>query len=194
MRILWFTNTPSCYSPEGNAYNGGGWISSAENAMSKMSDVDLAISFFMENQPFKVEGDNVHYYPISIPESQSKLSKIISLFRSDFEEQESNTWSFYLEKFENIINDFKPDIIQVWGSEMQFGLVGKIAKVPVILHIQGILNPYLNAYLPPFVGWSDYKKFGFNIKKYIYRLNEVNSWKRNCFREREILKSIRIIL
>lgn len=44
MRVLWFTNTPSRYASFGG-YNGGGWIYSLEEEMSKREDIDLGIAF-----------------------------------------------------------------------------------------------------------------------------------------------------
>ena len=49
MRILWFTNTSSCYRREGvsaNHYNGGGWISSLEMELKKRKDVELGVCFY----------------------------------------------------------------------------------------------------------------------------------------------------
>lgn len=48
-----------------------------------------------------------------------------------------------------VIDDFKPDVIEVFGSESFMGLVAKKTKIPVVLHIQGVLTPYFNAYFPP---------------------------------------------
>ena len=35
MRVLWFTNTPSCYCDKQVGYNGGGWIFSLEKELRK---------------------------------------------------------------------------------------------------------------------------------------------------------------
>lgn len=49
----------------------------------------------------------------------------------------------------NIIEDFQPDIIHVFGSEWCFGLVEKYTNIPVVIHMQGSLPPYANAAFPP---------------------------------------------
>ncbi len=56
----------------------------------------------------------------------------------------------YKEKLKQVVDDFMPDIIHVFGSEQQLGLVSSVTEIPVLLHIQGLLNPIYNALLPPF--------------------------------------------
>lgn len=47
-----------------------------------------------------------------------------------------------------VVNDFKPDIIHVFGSENIYGLLSNYVAIPLVLHIQGILTSIWNAYLP----------------------------------------------
>lgn len=78
----------------------------------------------------------------------------------------------------------------VFGSEMPYGLVAGITDIPVILHIQGILNPYLNAYLPPFVSWKEYKSIGNGWKNRLHKRIERKMWMVSCARETEICKRV----
>ena len=43
MKVLWFTNSTSCYIPANEqrkkGYNGGGWISSAEKSIKKSHNI-----------------------------------------------------------------------------------------------------------------------------------------------------------
>lgn len=55
-----------------------------------------------------------------------------------------------------VVEDFKPDVIEVFGSESSLGLVSTITDIPVILHIQEYLNPYQVAYLPPCISKMEY--------------------------------------
>lgn len=190
MRVLWFTNTPSCYSQGNNPYNGGGWISSAEIAFRQIPDITLGVSFILNNQPFKSEGSGVTYYPI--PDCKRTFSQKILKYFSYFSEASANKfqetfWPYYLEYFQKIINDFNPDVIHIWGSESYFGLVSRITDIPVVLHVQGVLTPYLNAFLPPFVSW---KICGFNLCKKIKAFLEKREWQMNCHRERYIYSGI----
>lgn len=186
MRVLWFTNTPSNYTDINGGYNGGGWISSLESEISKLDNIDLAISFVLNGEPFKVKQGGVTYYPIH-GNNVGTIGKIKSLFMQGWIRQNEDMVAEYLE----VVSDFQPDIIQVFGSEEAFGLISKYTSIPVVLHIQGILNPYLNAFLPPFISLSHYYWSCANLKtcfrnRYIYC-----QWKRASFRELQILRNIK---
>ena len=173
MKVLWFTNTPSRYASYGG-YNGGGWIYSLEEEMSKNENVKLGISFFMNGQPRKVERNDVTYYPMVYSVSKSIVDKVKVFFSQSKKEAE------WLKQFLNVIEDFKPDIIEVFGSEMSFGQVAQYTKIPVVLHIQGILTPYYNASLPPF------------ISKHNYIWKEYNPW--NAFKRYKELRNFKSIV
>ncbi len=202
MKILWFTNTPSCYTPigepNGNPYNGGGWISSAEKAIREISDIELAVSFMLDGQPKKQTKNGVTYYPI--PKAKRNLALRITRTLGRFVEGkrhhrlEESSWNYYLEYFQELINDFQPDIIHIWGSEKLFGLVAKVTQTPVILHIQGILNPYLNAYSPPFVSLRDHIFTSYNPISILKNWLNLKDWEDGCYRERIIFKNIDAVL
>lgn len=184
MRVLWFTNTPSRYASFGG-YNGGGWIYSLEEEISKRDDIELGIAFFMNEQPKKVEKNGVTYYPIEDPFSISYLTKIKSFFVSQHVKE-----SIWLKNYIKIINDYAPDIIEIFGSEQSFGQVSQYVNVPVVLHIQGILTPYFNAFLPPFVSKHNYYWQNYNPLKALSKYLSLNAFEGNAKRERDILKHI----
>lgn len=187
MKILWFTNTPSLYNNAKTNYNGGGWIESLEQIVSNEENVELAISFFHTDSCFKKKERNTTYYPISL--YNTKLKKIRhNLFFSKFEKKE-------VEYFLKIIDDFKPDMIHVFGSESSFGLITKYVQIPVIIHIQGILNPYLNAYFAPNRSMLDQiKQKILKPWKLIVLLKTFSFFKHNVKREAEILKDCKFFM
>lgn len=198
MKVLWFTNTPSLYLPQSKndvtGYNGGGWIASAEKVIRKIDDIELAVAFLYDGQPFKVYQNGGLYYPIPNPYNTitKKFRDKIRLLTRSIESYEQSTWDYYLKKFQKIIEDFQPDIIHVWGSEAQFGLVWKITDVPVILHLQGIINPCFNAFLPANLSWSNYGNNG--IIKKAKTIIEKRKWKCWAYREKEIMKGVSAVL
>lgn len=141
MKILWFTNTSSKYDEGKHSYNGGGWIESLEKIVSDENNIELAISFFHSDEYFKVTKEKTTYYPISIYNSKVKKIKH-NLF---YKKSDSLEVDYYLK----VIEDFKPDVIHIFGTENSFGLITRYTSIPVVIHLQGILNPYLNAYFPP---------------------------------------------
>lgn len=201
MRILWFTNTTSCYTPIGvsntDGFNGGGWIASAEKMFHKEKVINLGVSFMCDGQPFKQQQDNVTYYPIphrSITLGGKIKAGVSMLLRPGSITAEEQRWGYHIAKYKEIIDDFKPDLIHVWGSERYFGLVSLVTDIPVILHIQGVLNPYLNAFLPPFISWQHYRFASLQPKELIKNLIERKTWEVDCYRERTIHKNINYYL
>lgn len=197
MRVLWLTNTMSGYCPLNNSsesqyYNGGGWISAAETEIIKNNDIQLAIGFLMDNQPFKAIQHDICYYPI--PHLHHSIwYKPINLYDmlccNDWR-HEKKRWSYFKQKFQTIINDFHPDVIHVWGSESYMGLVSFISEVPVCLHIQGILNPCWNAFLPPFISWAEMGGRWWQLGKQLSLKIKKIGWNESCFRETAILRHI----
>lgn len=189
MRILWFTNTPSNYTNINGGYNGGGWISSLETEISKLDNIDLAVSFILNGEPFKAKQGRVTYYPVH-SNDVGTIGKIKSLFMGGWIKQNEDMVAKYLA----VVSDFQPDIIQVFGSEESFGLISKYTPTPVVLHIQGILNPYLNAFLPPFISLSHYYRGNVNLKTCFRNIYVYNQWKRTSCRELQILRNIKYFL
>ena len=142
MRILWFTNTPSKASAA-FGYNspGGGWISSLETLISKEKTYDLGICFFYTGKEYKkLILEDVIYYAIPLKKRngiQRILSRQMALLNDEAPDY-----------FDNVINDFKPDVIHVFGTELGYGkiLINKFDKV--IFHMQGLVKPYTEVYFP----------------------------------------------
>lgn len=174
LRVLWFTLTPSLYEVGGHHYHGCGWIESLEALIAKESSIDLAVSFFHKNDSQKVEKEQTTYYPILRKSVRSNPVKaVINNWRG------LETIPDYDAQFKTIIADFNPDVIHVFGTESTFGNLPELTDVPVVIHLQGILNPIVNAYFPPGHSPADFRqsKFhfrenligssaGFTIKKY----------------------------
>lgn len=147
MRVLWFSVTPSRYFSSSNGFNGGGWISSLEKLVIENLDLDLGIAFECNSSTlFKERKNKVTYYPINAWNTNLKrFQKKISIF---YEEK------YLIPECLKIIEDFKPDLIQVFGTEWCFGLIGKYTSIPVVIHMQGCIPPYYNARFP--VGFNEY--------------------------------------
>lgn len=198
MKVLWFTNTPSLYMQQSQidvtGYNGEGWTASAGKEISKIDGIDLAMAFCLDGQPFKVSQNGSLYYPIPNPCNTiiKKFRDKIRLLTRSIDSYEKSTWGYYLENFQRIIEDFQPDIIHVWGSEAQFGLVWKITEIPVIMHLQGIINPCFNAFLPANMSWNSYGNNG--IIKKAKTIIEKRKWKCWAYREKEIMKGVSAVL
>ena len=144
MKVLWFTNTPCNYQKKtGNrGYNGGGWLSSLEDEIIKQQEIELGICFCQDGQPFKANQDGVTYYPIP-RHTKSMKDKVLDILRYNNVKRDTILWEHYERHFKRAIDEFKPDIIHIFGSELYMGLATFVAPCPVVLHIQGILSLYI---------------------------------------------------
>lgn len=186
MRVLWFSLTPSNYKKaKGLGYNGGGWIASLETEIIKNKDVSLGIAFFSGASLQKEQIGEVAYYLMPHPRKGIK-SKINFFTNYDVDIETAP----YLPVFKRVVDEFKPDIIQIFGSESVLGFVRLITSVPCVLHMQGLINPYNNAFYPP-----SFSKFTFlfrskNPIKFISAYKEMITWKNNAIRESYLLNKI----
>ena len=187
MRVLWFTNTPSCYKPQKGGYNGGGWISSLETEIKKKDGIELGICFFLEDENQKIQENNVTYYPIKTYKYSLK-EKIERKF--SFKKRKDNTFEFYINSFLQVIKDFNPDIINVFGSEDIFGSIAQYTKIPTVLHIQGIITPYYTAFCPPKYSFNSIIFENLNPFKILNAFSNIKGWHNNAKREQKMLSHI----
>ena len=200
MKVLWFAG--SCgYFPEttgtaaghGTGYNGGGWMPSLLNEVKKQEGMELGVCFAMDGQPFKAIQDNINYYPFPNHKKPWK-DKVLDILYYKHPERDRVLWSQYEGRFKQVIDDFKPDIIHIFGSELYFGLATFVATCPIILHIQGILSLSIYTWFPSGVSKRSYIFQDWNPKHIYNRFQLYVYWQRSCYREQEVLKHTKHVI
>jgi len=194
MRVLWFSTNSACYEfPKGGkgGYNGGGWTSSLQQELTKQTDITLGICFCMDGQSWKTEQKGVIYYPVPNYKKKKK-DKILDIIHYTDVGRDEISWSFYINRFKEIITDFKPNVIEVFGSELYIGLATMAANelnIPCCLHVQGILSLCMYSFLPPGMSERSYY-LSQGIKKAYNKFQYLTYWKRSVFREKKILQTV----
>lgn len=196
MRVLWFTNTSSCYQQGGGSkgYNGGGWIASLEEELKKCKDVELGICFYVNNvvTPKKeIQNGTVYYI---LPRPHKTISYTLKTVFNGPEKASLDHERIAMPILQKVVEDFAPDVIQVFGSENIYGLIAAYVSVPVVLHIQGILSPYLNAFLPPFISWRMYLWQDKSFKAMLGRISNRIAWRRNSITEKRMVGAVRYFM
>ena len=158
MRILIF----SYKSFDNCTYAGGGWISSLATSLSCIGHNDIAIAYPSTLYRESFSKDNITYYPIKY--SFNKIKEYwFSICRKPLIYEDRD-------QVDNIVDDFNPDIIQLFGLETGIGgLLSHITKYPVVVHIQGICVPCLENWFPKGFSYENVKKF------YPFRLKVINA-------------------
>lgn len=120
------------------------------------------------------------------------MSEKKSLLGKIFKKKDKNRT---VTKYLGIIEDFKPDIIQLFGSENDFGLICKHTDIPVVIHMQGCIPAYHNALMPVGMGRSDFLlKKGLSIGYRIIGLRSEKAFRRNAEREIETIQTCKYFM
>jgi len=161
MKILWLVNV---LLPEASMLFGdkpsqsGGWLINTAKQLTNQDDFELAIAFPYKKAKDlkKIEGEKVTYYAFS-PISLNNKKEI-----------EDNL------EFDDLIEDFKPDIVHLHGTELAHTLsminACKKNNVKTVVSIQGLVSIYAKhmfANLP----WKTV--YGFTLRNLIRKDNVI---------------------
>lgn len=144
IRVMWLSINASLFDVENTS---GGWTSSLEKALKDYhgKEIDLAVVFEektsdrtnekpSESRPVKSFKNDTAYYQISnrndIPHKGIRRPDAFA------------KWEYIKPEIQFAIEDFKPDVIQCFGSEWPYGMIADSVDIPVVIHIQGFLNIY----------------------------------------------------
>ncbi len=144
MKILLLSETASNYKCEYTGYNGRGWIESLQELLKCREEIsELGIAFPHNSDSIPVCENKITYFPIKKHKYKNKIFNFID--RWSYKIEDNNE----IEKLHEIINQFNPDIIHVFGTESWLTqAVFNKKNIPCVVHIQGLLLPYSNNYLP----------------------------------------------
>ncbi len=141
MKVLWFSNTPALGADHINLkVPGGGWLKSLDQALQSKVELHIAFHYPKPFMPFKL--GQTHYYPIT--PVNWRLEMLKNILTNIVYDQE------YKEKYLQLIDEIKPDIIHIHGTENSFGCIIGKTNVPVVVSIQGNVTVYFHKYLSGF--------------------------------------------
>lgn len=192
MKILWFANSPcgSIRKHKGQALSGG-WLISLEDEVKKHHEINLHVAYFSETENESFEFEGVTYHPLYCPKSKNPLIRILD--RNKPISKNDDKW---LPKMLNVVEDVKPDLIHIHGTEERFGLIQELVKdIPIVFSIQGIVSPYKEKY---FSGFSkDFIKRQEGLFEKLRGLSELKFYKDfeiRVQREKKYLQKARYII
>jgi glycosyltransferase involved in cell wall biosynthesis len=146
MKVLYFSNTPALGSDyinkDAKIKGTGGWLYSLNEVIQKKVDLSLAFHYPYNKESFKYQ--KTEYYPIytgNIIVENLKRGFLGKVYDTNF-----------LNQYLKIIDDVKPDIIHIHGTENSFlCILGKI-NIPIVISIQGNLTVYQHKYIAGYYG------------------------------------------
>ena len=185
IRVLWFANTPGLSAGYLKiSLAAGGWISALQQAVEAVPECRLGFVFYTGQAMAPFEYGKTWYYPVR-PLGRSKRKRLVNRINGRVEADEN------LPGFLRAIEQFKPDLIHIHGTEFPFGLIlREVREIPVVVSIQGNLTVYREKYfaglsLPGlWKGWrTGYPFYGADYK----------IWGRRMEIEQEILRGTRFV-
>lgn len=192
MRVLWIGGfgLKSLNDNNTSGYNGGGWLASLKKEIIKCSDVTLGIAFCKEHVFQKVVQDNISYYVVPNYHKSIK-DKFLDLMHIKDVTGDEIQWSHYENQLKMVIDDFKPDVIEIFGSEFYFSLAARVSKhIPTVLHFQGILSLSIYIFLPPGISKWQYIMSGKGLRGKYNNFQYLAYWQRSAYREKAVLKAV----
>ncbi|SMC62897.1 glycosyltransferase family 4 protein [Cellulophaga tyrosinoxydans] len=192
MKILWFNETGSLYDHGKNSYHGIGWVESLELLVAEASDLDLAICFFSETENKKVKRGSTTYYPLKYNSTRiNPFSKLLKNWNGDLEDIDLKS------DVQKVIDDFSPDVIHVFGTEGSFSVVQEFTNIPVVYHLQGLINGCINTFFP-----VNQSKWNFHLNpKYILNTLKGNNpgfdfkrFRNQALREAKVLENAKFVM
>lgn len=178
MKVLWFEISQPCNYNNSSKTPIAGWQDALQDYISKQKEIELGIAFPCKKDNGVKIIDNVTYYPIKV--KYNLIEKITTYLTHKTSRNKLIPIAL------KVIEDYKPDIIHVFGSEHCWGQVVKYTKIPVVIHLQGSIPPYYDALYPP--GYNIYNELfsnGLNIVKSIKSI--CTHFKMKTWKEQEII-------
>ncbi|MCB5288154.1 MAG: glycosyltransferase family 4 protein [Candidatus Cloacimonetes bacterium] len=138
MKVLWFSNTPANSDEYFNKElaGTGGWMKSLDKAIQKK--IELHIAFYHKQKCSNFIHDNSHYYPIP------KYNNFLGIVKEKIFNKVVDTE--HLPIYLNIIQQVRPDIIHIHGTENPFGCIIGQTEIPIVVSIQGNITVYLHKF------------------------------------------------
>jgi glycosyltransferase involved in cell wall biosynthesis len=166
------------------------WIDSMINELVKKESVFLAVALQSNHSSLEKRVINgITLY--GLPDFKSR-----SVIKKTFEHLTNRDVTVKINRqVLKAIEDFEPDIIQVFGSENHFGLIAGMQNKPVILYIQGFLCTVVKKWHSGISRWQQFRfgRFKDLILKYSIFSEFITDSKR-AERERKILKKCNYFL
>lgn len=142
MRVLWFVEKPlpAVTRRQGRSpIHHGSWLDQLEVALRDTPDVTLGIAALTPwaeppYEPFESAG--TVYFGIGPDEDANGIRRVTERWRRLLRPQAD------LASCRQIMEDFRPDLVHVHGTENPFGLLAGQSPTPVVISIQGILSVY----------------------------------------------------
>ena len=177
LKVLWFSLSPGLSASHlNNGYMGFGWLKALESNIQEAVDLSIVFYHHEDVKPFTMR--STKYFPVKQFKS-GKVSEMIARVTNSLEKDS------HIDTFLKIIDEVKPDVIHVHGTESNYGLIQKHTDIPVVISIQSIITVYHYKYFST-INYRHVRKYS-SIKEFILFRSFNNVYRRfNKMARREL--------
>lgn len=163
MKVMWLSPNEGLLKYKNSNENYfGGWVESLQKLIESKKEIDLALCYISDKNSLEIY-NNTKYY--SVKNKINTKWKKIKTYYGSYKKLDEN---IYVEELLEIIEDYQPDIIHLFGLENPLATIINKTKTPIVTHIQGLLIPYNNAFYPS--GFNDFSFiYPFSIREWVLR-------------------------
>ena len=192
MRILFFVYAPQNSFKEFsiNPKTRFSWVDALLDELGKSDSISIALAVPINDKNFqKTRKNEMSLYGLPKPEEKNIITKAYKRLTNNTGDNKINSY------VSRVIEDFKPDIIQIFGSENPFGLILMQSCHPIVLHIQGSLMVVLGKW---FAGISKWEQIRYASLKDLLLMrgsyNEFFTFRKRAEREDVILQNCKYFM
>ncbi len=156
MRILYLMYTQhNSLTETDNLKIGLPWVETLLGELAKHESLTIGLALpFNNNVIQKIQKDDLSIFGLPNPVNKNTFSKVYRRVTCTFSKTKIIT------SLLQVISDFKPDIIQIFGSENFLGLIIKLQSKPVVIHIQGYASVCASKWFTGFSKWEQVRYTG----------------------------------
>ncbi|MFC2080672.1 glycosyltransferase family 4 protein [Bacteroidota bacterium] len=192
MRILYlvYAQQKTFASFEKDPKTGFSWVDALLNELSKNQSLNIALAVPINERTLQKKNENgIRLYGLP---NQPERNRIKRYYKRILYTIENKNINLYVEQ---VISDFKPDVIQIFGSENPFGLIVNLDYNNVIIHIQGYLFVCLKKWFSGISSWKLFRYTSFrNLLHFFGTYHTFFTFRKRSEREAQILMNCKYFL
>lgn len=191
LKILWLTlNASSAVELLDPGNTRCGWLSSLEKELSHHNDIELHIGFYHGVRLHSFEHGQTTFHPLFRFARKNKFTRFLRRIHAGRNNDQRD-----IENIRILIDQLQPDIIHIHGTEENFGTIQEFTSIPVVISLQGLLNPYIEKYFSG-IPLNVTRRFLSLVDRLAFRSAKTSYKKMTAAAEREkqILQNARYII
>ena len=168
----------------------GGWIQSLIHILEESKNIEIAVAGLTLADSCIEKEEKVIYYKIK-KQNYNSIERFCRRWTSAIQDEKE------IKEYMAAIQDFNPEIVHIFGTESFLCHVIPHTKSKTVVHLQGLINPVLNAWIPPAMSLSLLDAHSFHLFHFLRGITfkrEYKTFQMRAQRELDYFPSIRFVM